>query len=206
MTKLVKEFLNEDHNLNAADESSVAEKQINTICRTAEKLKTLVMPGMQLDADIQSKLAVVEDKIVEIATYLESEQDAPEVLEPQPIGVPGDEEIVDIPGEEVELGGDELGDEEIIDEIPGDEEIIDEVPGEELGDDELGDDELEGDLEADLEGDELEGDLEADDEEGEFDDEEMLMGMLGDEEDEEDTGGFKEKKVAPKKVEKKDKE
>lgn len=192
MTKLVKEFLNEDHNLNATDESSVAEKQINTICRTAEKLKTLVMPGMQLDADIQSKLAVVEDKIVEIATYLESEQDAPEVLEPQPIvDIPG-EEIVDMPGEEVELGGDELGDEEIIDEIPGDEEIIDEVPGEELGDDEL-------------EGDELEGDLEAD-EEGEFDDEEMLMGMLGDEEDEEDTGGFKEKKKVEKKVEKKDKE
>ena len=109
MTKLVKEFLNEDNLLNATDESSMAEKQIKTIARYAEQLKALITPGMQLDAGIQSKLAVIENNIVEVANYIESDAGAPEILEPAIIDGPED---VPIPtGDEVELGGDAMGDE-----------------------------------------------------------------------------------------------
>ncbi len=171
MTKLVKEFLNEDHNLNATDESSMAEKQIKTIARYAEQLKVLITPGMQLDAAIQSKLAVIENNIVEVANYIESEADAPEILEPAIIN--GPEDVLPPDGAEVELGGDAMGD-EMIDEVPDGEPIDAPVGG------------AEGE-EIELDGDELEDD-------DNFDDEEMLMGMLnGDDDEEVDTGGFEKK-------------
>ena len=184
MTKLVKEFLNEDHNLNVTDESSMAEKQIKTIVRYAEQLRALITPGMQLDAAIQSKLAVIENNIVEVTNYIESEADAPEILEPAIID--GPEDVTPPDGAEVELGGDAMGDEEMIDDIPDDA-----VDGEPI-DAPIGGAEGE---EVDLGGDELA----SEDDDETFDDEEMLMGMLNGDDDAEggdeevDTGGFKKK-------------
>jgi hypothetical protein len=145
----------------------MASNQVKTICRNAEKLKELIQPGMQLDAWIQSKLAIVEDHITTITNYIENEQDAPEVLEPQVVDAPDMEAPID-----VEMGDDseiEMG-------MPGEE-------GEEI------------DLDAEIEGPEGEVDIEADDIEDMEDDDEdfsedgMMMDLLGGD-DEEDTGGF----------------
>ena len=99
--KLVKEFLtekiNEDHYQNPTDESSVATNQLKNIMKNAQAMLDIISTGQQLDAQVQSKLAVSDDKMQDIKNYLENEATEmpgeepeagmePEVLEPIAMG------------------------------------------------------------------------------------------------------------------------
>jgi hypothetical protein len=98
--KLVKESLtgkiNEDDYQNPDDESSVATNQLKNIMKNAQAMLDILTTGQQLDAEVQSKLAVSDDKIQEIKNYLEN----------QATEMPGAEaEVI----EPIAMGGDERG-------------------------------------------------------------------------------------------------
>jgi len=121
----LKEELNEDHLGDPNDESSVATNQLKNIMKNAQAMLDIIQTGQQLDAQIQSKLAVSDDKIQEIKNYLENEatespeaepietpiddtpEDAalkePEVLEPAPVEEPAEGDLLPPPFPEDEV-------------------------------------------------------------------------------------------------------
>ena len=113
--KLVKEHLNEDHYGDPNDESSMARSQLKNIMKNAQSMLDLINQGQQLDAWVQSHLAVSNDKIQDAKNYLENEatedpgamQNEPQVIDPTMDAVQDfdggygfeDEEIIDEPAE-----------------------------------------------------------------------------------------------------------
>ena len=130
--ELVKEKfeLNEDHHLDPADESKMAKKQLATICKNVEALKLVIGEGTQIDAWVQSKLAIADSHIQEITNYMEAEADETPDMEgvPEP-GMEGPEmgaEVVDTEVEDLEGAPSPEGqdlDPEMGVEIEGEEEI-----------------------------------------------------------------------------------
>lgn len=124
--KFVKETINEDHHLDSNDESSNAQKHLSTICKNVENLKSLITDGKQLDAWVQSKLAIADSHIQEISNYIEAETDQPEVLEPTVV-----EPDLETPSPEGELEiGIDTPIDSTIDDISGEEglDTEDDVP------------------------------------------------------------------------------
>jgi hypothetical protein len=99
--KLVKETLveelNENHFEASSDESSMASNQLKNIMKNAQAMLDLLSTGQQLDAWVQSKIAVSDDKIQEVKNYLENE--ATEEIPQEPIEPPVD----DFPPEDAAL-------------------------------------------------------------------------------------------------------
>lgn len=76
--KLVKEYLsekalNEDHHGDPNDESSMARNQLKNVMKNAQAMLDLISGGQQLDAWVQSHLAVVNDKLQDAKNYMENE-------------------------------------------------------------------------------------------------------------------------------------
>ena len=154
-----KRKVNEHHHLNPNDETDMANQQLKNIMKNAQAMMDMLRGGQQLDAWVQSTLAVSDSKIQDIKNYIENE-------------------ATEAPGEgEAEILMPSIMDFEPETELPAEEPIADELPatvdapapeGEDsydfVGDMEGGDMELppafpedEVDMEADFEDEEGEG-------------------------------------------------
>lgn len=89
--KSVYNTLNEDHHKEASDETQMAKIQLKSIMADAAELLQKMDQAEQLDAWVQSKLAVAEDYISAIRKYMEFEEETP--AEELPLIPTGDEDV-----------------------------------------------------------------------------------------------------------------
>jgi hypothetical protein len=66
--------LREDDNLDPNDEADMAHTQLMTSIDACEQLSSLIKPGMQLDAWVQSKLTLAAEYLTTVADYMAAEQ------------------------------------------------------------------------------------------------------------------------------------
>lgn len=66
--------LKEDDNLDPNDEADMAHTQLMTSIEACEKLVSLIKPGTQLDAWVQSKLTLAAEYLQTVSDYMASEE------------------------------------------------------------------------------------------------------------------------------------
>jgi hypothetical protein len=71
--KLIKKFLNEDHMGNPGDETSMATNQLKNIMKNAQAMLDIFSTNQELDAWVQSNIAVVDSKLQDAKNYVENE-------------------------------------------------------------------------------------------------------------------------------------
>lgn len=79
----------EDHNLDPADESSMAKSELYSIAKYAIELMKMIEDGEQLDAWVQSKITKAADYVNSVKRYMEGEKALSEAMSDPDITVVG---------------------------------------------------------------------------------------------------------------------
>jgi len=66
--------LREDDNLDPNDEADMAHAQLMKSIDACEELSSIIKPGMQLDAWVQSKLTLAAEYLQSVSDYMSAEQ------------------------------------------------------------------------------------------------------------------------------------